>query len=138
VLTDGRTVGVPRAADPPGPADFAASNVTVVEETIDSIVYRIASVPTKQSYPRVQVRDVIHDPSMAPPELADGMAFATRGQFDEARTKVQALSKNIAAPAWAQAEASFRFAESYAKQGDAAAAERALASFVAVRARSRL
>ncbi len=138
VLVDGRSLGAPRAQDQPTPADFAASNVTLIEENLDGVVYRVEGIPTKQSMPRAQVKRVVHDPSTSPPELAAALALLAQGKFDEGRVRLTAIAKNGAAPAWAQAEAAFRRAESFATAGDAAAAERALADFVQERTKSRL
>lgn len=137
VLADGRTLGSQKATDPPTAADFAASNISVSEETLDGVVYRLAGVPTRQTLPRPQVRRVLHDPSAVPADLAEGTALAAKGKFVEARAKFAVAAKNVLSPPWAQVEAAFRAAESHATQGDAAAAERALAAFAQERPRSR-
>jgi len=137
VLADGRTIGVQRASDPPGAADFAASNVTIVEETLDGVSYRLAGVPTRQTLSRKEVRRVVHDPAAIPADLAEGASLVGKRAFGEARAKFAAAAKDALAPAWSQAEAAFRLAESYATQGDATNGEKALAAFVQERPRSR-
>jgi hypothetical protein len=137
VLTDGRTLGVSPASDPPTATDFAASNLAVTEENLDGIVYRAAGVATKQTLPRAQVKRVFHDPATMPADLAEGLALIAAGRLDEARSKLASAARNSASPLWAQSEAAFRRAESYASEGALAAAERALASFAQDRSRSR-
>ena len=137
VLTDGRAIGVQQPADPPTAADFAASNVTVTEENVDAVVYRMAGVPTRQMLPRAQIARVVHDPANVPSSLAAGLAALAEGRFDEGRAKLVDAARNSSSPAWAQAEAAFRRAESYATEGNAAAAERTLAAFAQERPRSR-
>ena len=137
VLADGRTLGSSKATDPPTAADFAASTISVAEETLDGVVYRLAGVPTRQTLPRPQVKRVIHDPSAVPADLAEGIALAAKGKFVEARSKFAVAAKNVLSPPWAQVEAAYRSAESLATQGDAAAAERSLAAFALERTRSR-
>jgi len=137
VLHDGRAVGAQQPADPPTAADFAASNVTVTEENVDAIVYRIAGVATRQVLPRAQVARVAHDPATVPAALTAGLAAIAEGRFDEGRAKLVDTARSPSAPAWAQAEAAFRRAESYATEGNIASAERALAAFAQDRPRSR-
>jgi tetratricopeptide (TPR) repeat protein len=137
VLQDGRAVGAQQPADPPTAADFAASNVTVTEENIDAIVYRIAGVATRQMLPRAQVARVAHDPATVPAALTAGLAAIAEGRFDEGRAKLVDAARSPSVPAWAQAEAAFRRAESYATEGNIASAERALATFAQDRPRSR-
>jgi TolA-binding protein len=137
VLADGRTVGAQRPSDPPSAADFAASNISISEETLDGVVYRLAGVPTRQTLPRQQVKRVLHDPTAVPADLTEGTALVGKGKFADARARFAAGAKSALAPPWAQAEAAYRLAESYATQGDAAAAERSLAAFAQERPRSR-
>lgn len=138
ILTaEGRTVGGQQPADPPSAADFAASNVTVTEENVDAVVYRTAGAAARQMVPRAQVARVLHDPANVPSALAAGLAALAEGRYDEARAKLVDAARSQSAPAWAQAEAAFRRAESYATEGNAAAAERALATFAQDRPRSR-
>jgi hypothetical protein len=136
-LADGRALGTPQAADPPTAADFAASNLTVLEENLDGVVYRLAGVPTRQTLARDKLKSVAHEPSSVPAELTEGNALVGKGKFDDGRAKLVAAARNAAVPAWAQAEAAFRHAESYATEGNAAAAERSLATFELERSRSR-
>lgn len=137
VMADGRVMGASKVADPPRPADFAASQITVTEENVDGIVYRLAGVATKQTLPRAQVRRVLHDPATTPGSLPAGLAALEEGRFDAARERLYEVARSPSAPAWAQAEAAFRRAESYAIEGNAGAAERALAAFAQERSRSR-
>jgi len=137
VLADGRVLGAPKAADPPTAADFAGSNISVSEETLDGVVYRLAGVPTRQTLPRPQVKRVLHEPIAVPADLSEGLALVAKGKFVEARARFAAGAKNALSPPWAQAESAYRLAESYAAQGDAAAAERALTAFAQERPRSR-
>ena len=137
VLTDGRTLGSPHPSDPPSAADFASSNVAVTDETMDGVVYRLTGVPTKQTAARAQVKAVLHDPATVPADLTNGLALIAGGQFDDGRAKLVAVARNAALPAWVQAEAAFRHAEAYATEGNAGAAERALAAFALERSRSR-
>ncbi len=137
-LAEGRTLGAQHPSDPPTAADFAGSNVTVVEESLDGIGYRLTGVATRQTLARGLVKRVVHDPSTTPPDLAEGLALLAKGQIDPARTKLGVAAKNALSPPWAQSEAAFRLAESYAAQGDAASAERALGAFAQERPRSRL
>ena len=137
VLTDGRVIGAQKPADPPTAADFAASNVTVTEENIDAIVYRTAGVAARQVVQRTQVARVAHDPATIPTSLKVGLAAIAEGRFDEGRAKLVDAARSSSAPSWAQAEAAFRRAESYATEGNIATAERALATFAQERPRSR-
>jgi tetratricopeptide (TPR) repeat protein len=138
VLADGRAVGTQQApADPPTAADFTASNITVTEENVDAVVYRVAGVATRQMVPRAQVARVTHDPATVPPALTAGLAALAEGRFDEGRAKLVDAARSPSTPAWAQAEAAFRRAESYANEGNIATAERALATFAQDRPRSR-
>lgn len=137
VLADGRTLGVSPASDPPTAAEFAASNLSVTEENLDGIVYRVPGVSTKQTLPRAQVKRVVHDPASLPADLAEGLSLIASGRFDAARSKLASAARNAASPLWAQSEAAFRRAESYSSEGNLAAAERALASFAQERPRSR-
>jgi TolA-binding protein len=136
VLSDGRTFPANRG-DPPGPADFASSSLAVVDENLDGVTYRIEGVPTKQTMQRALLKRVVHDPAAVPADLADGMALAARGKFDEARAKFSVVAKSATAPAWAQAEGAYRRAESYVAAGDLPAAERALGAFAAERPKSK-
>jgi len=137
VLADGRMLGAQKPADPPSAADYAASNISVSEETLDGVVYRLAGVPTLQTLPRPQVKRVLHDPAAVPGDLTEGLALVGKGKFVEARARFAGGAKNALCPPWARAEAAYRSAESYATQGDAAGAERALAAFAQERPRSR-
>jgi len=136
-LADGRALGTPQAADPPSAADFAASGLTVLEENLDGVAYRLAGVATRQTLTRDKVKSVAHDPSSVPAELTEGLALVGKGKFDDGRAKLVAVARNAAVPAWAQAEAAFRHAESYASEGNATSADRALATFELERSRSR-
>jgi TolA-binding protein len=137
VLADGRILGAPHPTDPPTAADFAASNISISEETLDGVVYRLAGVPTRQTLPRPQVKRVLHDPTAVPADLSEGLALVGKGKFLDARARFAAGGKNVLSPPWAQVESAYRFAESYAVQGDAQGAERALAQFAQDRPRSR-
>lgn len=137
LLTDGRTLGASQASDPPTAPEFASSNLSVTEENLDGIVYRVPGVATKQTLPRAQVKRVVHDPSSLPADLAEGLSLIAAGRFDTARSKLASAARNSASPLWAQSEAAFRRAESYATEGNLAAAERALAAFAQERPRSR-
>ena len=137
VLTDGRAIGAQQPADPPSAADFGASNVTITEENVDAIVYRMAGVATRQVVQRAQVARVAHDPAAVPAALTAGLAAIGEGRFDEGRAKLVDAARSPSVPAWAQAEAAFRRAESYATEGNIASAERALATFAQDRPRSR-
>jgi TolA-binding protein len=137
VLADGRILGAAHPTDPPSAADFAASNISISEETLDGITYRLAGVATRQTLPRPQVKRVLHDPTAVPADLTEGAALVGKGKFVDARARFAAGAKNVLSPPWAQAESAYRLAESYATQGDATAAERALAAFAQERPRSR-
>ena len=137
VLADGRTIGTPKAADPPEPADFAASNLTITDEQVDGVAYRLAGVPARQTLPRAQVRAVFHDPALVPADLTEGAALIGRGRFDEGRNRLSSVTRNSAAPPWSQCEAAYRRAESFAIAGDAEGAVRGLAAFAQERPKSR-
>ena len=100
-LADGHALGTPQAADPPTASDFAASTLTVVEENLDGVVYRLAGVATRQTLAREKVKSVAHDPSSVPAELSEGEALVAKGKFDEGRAKLVSVARNAGAPAWA-------------------------------------
>jgi hypothetical protein len=137
VLSDGRAVGAANAADPPVPADFAASNVTVLEENLTGVVYVQKDAPVHQTLPRAQVRAVLHDPATTPPDLAAARALVASGKLAEARTRWAKLADNIVAPAWARTEALFRRAESFFLADELEAAVRELGTFQQECSRSR-
>lgn len=137
IYQDGKTDGNRRASNPPTEADYAGSTWEIVEENLDTVIYRMEGVPTPQTIATSKIRTFHHDPSRVPSKLKAGIAYGLKNQHDEARAAFEAVTKDGSAPAWAKAEAAYRMADTYFQQGDAAGAEKAYASFKSTFAKSR-
>ena len=111
VLKSGRKYGNAKASDPPADGDFAESNITITEENLDKVVFKIDGVPTPQDVKFDDVDRVYHDPSSIPGGLSRGKRLLESGQFEDAYAVLDEVASDSRAPKWAQAEAAYRMGE---------------------------
>lgn len=125
----GKPLGNPKAAVPPGSGDYAGSSWEVTDETLDGVTYRIEGVAQSQTLPASSVKMVYHDPETVPPALTAGRQLMERGDFAAARDQLGRVAKDAEALPWAKQEAAYLAAESYLDEGNAPEAEKQLAGF---------
>jgi len=111
VLKSGRKYGNAKASNPPVDGDYAGSNITITEENLDKVVFKIDGVPTPQDVKAGDVDEVYHDPSTTPTGLLRGKRLLESGQFEDAYAILESVSDDSSAPKWARAEASYRMGE---------------------------
>ncbi len=117
VLKGGRTLGPPKASVPPTDEDYAKSNITIVEENLDKVVFKIAGVPTPQNVKAADVEETFHDPSTSPPSLTRGKRLLAGGQNEDAYALFEQVGGDKRAPKWARAEAAYRMGEALWRAG---------------------
>ncbi len=131
LLKSGRKLGNAKASIPPADGDYAGSNITVTEENLDKIVFRIDNVPTPQDTKAADVAEIFHDPSSTPGDLIRGQRLLGNSQFEDAYSVLEGVAKDKRAPKWAQAEAGFRMGEAMWGAGALADAAKAFDAFLA-------
>jgi outer membrane protein assembly factor BamD (BamD/ComL family) len=138
VLHSGKTMGKSSASDPPTTADFEASKITVIEENVDEIRYRLAGVSDLQGVKTASVREVYHDPEAIPGELRSGLRNLDTFQFDAARDALGKVASSRSAAPWARDRAAFEIARSYWYEGNLDETVKAMQAFKNAHAKSRL
>jgi tetratricopeptide (TPR) repeat protein len=111
VLKSGRKYGNPNSNVPPTESDYAESKMTIVEENLDKIVFRLEGVPTPQELEAGNIDVTYHDPSLAPTALLRGKRLLGSGQYEDAFAMFEEVTGDARAPKWAQAEAGYRLGE---------------------------
>jgi tetratricopeptide (TPR) repeat protein len=132
VPISGNPIGNAKAGNPPSEADYAASNIEIVDENLDKVSYRLEGIPTLQSLDTSKVRAIFHDPGTVPADLRTGEALLKRGDLERARAALEKVAK-ADAPGWAKAQAAYLAATTHDDLGEA---EQDLAAFKAAYPRS--
>lgn len=111
VLKSGRKYGNAKANVPPTDEDYAGSNISIIEEKLEEVTFRIADVATPQSLKSADIDRIFHDPSTTPSSLQRGQRLLDSGQHEDAYALFEEAAKDDRAPKWAQAEAAYRMAQ---------------------------
>lgn len=112
---DGKAIGntAVQAGSTPTEEQFGASNIRVVDETIETVQYRIEGIPTVQRVDTADVAEVYLDPSNTPPALRAGASNLDAAAYDQAIAQFdQVLGSRAddlykARAAWGKARALF-------------------------------
>ena len=111
VLKSGRMIGNAKSNVPPTDEDYAGSNITIVEENLDKVLFKIDGVPTPQDMKSGDVAVTYHDPSLTPVNLTRGKRLQGSAQYEDAFEYLEQAASDSVAPKWAQAEAAYRAGE---------------------------
>jgi TolA-binding protein len=137
VQKSGRMIGNSKASNPPADGDYAGSNITITEENLEKIVFKIDGVPTPQDVKASDVGEIFHDPDNTPGQLTRGQRLLESGQFEDAYASFESVAGDSRAPKWAQAEAAYRMGEAIWYAGALTDAAKTFDSFLAKWTKSR-
>lgn len=115
-----------KAGMTPTAEQHGSSNITVVDETIENIEYRIEGIPTVQKVKTEDVDEVFLDPNTLPRGLASGQSNLDAGSYDQAIAGFESVLGSGSASDVHKARAAWGIAKAYFAAGDAAAAADAL------------